>query len=650
MAKIVAQGQLTIVDMHDMPPVQGRLTSNLPKIVVLGSNGKDQNPSWSSTNLVVTAELYKAGNPNDLVSTGSSEITGITWYSTLGSDAETQTLPSGVTPGKVGTPLHNNKLTISSNLLSTSKPTLKLRAVIQYKYSGTNQSIPVSVEIDFGLANSGTAGQDSFSGMLTNTSHTFPATYEGAMAGSYSIETSALIYKGTSLVSGTSLAVKSGQTLPSGLTVSAVDGKTNSVLVKVAKDATLGGQDNGVIYLTASGEGKTFDLAFSWSKSRQGSAGDNATAYWSMCSAAAVVKKWNGSAWVYEPSSITVKGMSQTGEESAKAYSGRYKFQLYNGTTALTDSIASSTSSTDEASKTFNLPTGLTFTHVLVTMYKQGGTTTILDEQEIRVVQEPKKAVVVAVSADSDTIRNGVGTATISVRVYKDGTDVSATATKRWYKGVSGTSFSSATSITVSASDITTSEMYRCTVSVDGTDYSDSIVIYDVTDPIQMTVTSSNGEVFKNGVGSTDLTCRLWRNGSVLDEEGTKYAYCWHKIKEDGTEDTTWGPSLKTPATSGNKSLPIVAKLTAASSGSTLTLDNVSYIGKGSIIFLGSVATAYTVSAVSATSGTAGTVTLSVAPASTASGTAVNLASYKEISVTDSQVDEKATFICELIE
>ncbi len=650
MAKIVAQGQLTIVDMHDMPPVQGRLTSNLPKIVVLGADGKTQNPNWSSTNLIVTAELYKAGNPNDLVSTGSSEITDIEWYSTLGSGAETETLPAGVKKEKTPGAEHHNKLTISSILLSTSQPTLKLRAVIKYKYSGTNQSIPVSVEIDFGLANSGTSGKDSFSSMLTNTSHTFPATSKGSVADTYSVETSALVYKGIESVTGVSLSVKNESALPSGLTVLPVNEKTNTVLIKVAKGATLGDKDSGIVDLVAKGGGQTFDLAFSWSKSKQGSDGNNATSYWSICNTPAIVKKWNGSTWAYEPSSITVKGMSQTGTDNAKPYSGRYKFQLYNGNVALTESLASSTSTTNEVSKTFNIPSGLTFTHALVTMYKEGGTTTVLDEQEVRVVQEPKKAVVVAVSADNDTIRNGIGTATISVRVYRDGLDVSTTASKKWYKGVSETSFSEAQSITVSASDIASSEMYRCAVEVDGTTYSDSIVIYDVTDPIQMTVTSSNGEVFKNGIGSTDLVCRLWRNGSVLDEVGTKYAYCWHKINDDGTEDMSWSPALKSPAVYANRSLPVVAKLKAASSGSTLSLDNIDYIGKGSVVFLGSATTAYTVSSVSATSDGAGTVTLSTAPAATTSGTGVCLASYKEINVTNSQVDEKATFICELIE
>lgn len=648
MAKIVAQGQLTIVDMHDMPPIQGRLTSNLPKIVVLSSNGASQSPSWASTNLVVTAQLYKAGNPNDLVSTGSTEITGITWYSTLGTSAETSTLPSGITKGKDGTSVYDNKLTINKNLLSASNPTLKLRAVIQYKYTGTGQSVPVSVEIDFGLANNGVAGLDSYSAILTNTAHSFPCNVNGNSLGAYTVKTSAIIYKGTTKRTGVTLVGKSGQTLPSGMTIEPIDGETNAVNIKVSNGATLGG-DTGVIYLTATVDSKSFDLAFSWSKSKQGAAGGNATSYWAIPSTAAIVKKWNGSAWALEPSSISVKAMSQTGTSAAAAYSTYFKIQLYNGSTALTGSGNLTTSTANEASRSLTPSASTTFTHAKITMYKAGGTSTILDEEEIRLVQEPKKAVVVAVSADNDTIRNNAGSATLRVSVYKDGTDISSSATKKWMKGTSTTSIGTGTTLVVNASSVASSEIFKCQVTVDGSNYTDTIVIYDVTDPIQMSILSSNGEVFKNGMGTTDLTCKLWRNGSVLDEEGTKYAYCWHKFKNDSTEDTAWTPTLKVAASSSKKS-PQVAKLTAASNGATLTVDDVTYIRKGYVIFLGSVTTAYTVSSVTKTSGTAGTVVLTATPASTATNTAIYLASYKAITVTDSQVDEKATFFCELLE
>ena len=347
MAKIVAQGQLTIVDMHDMPPVQGRLTSNLPKIVVMSSDGRTQNPNWASTNLIVKSELYVAGNPNDLVSSGAAEITGITWYATLGSGAETTSLPAGINKGRDGSARFDNKLTINQALLNSSTPALKLRAVVNYKYSGTGESIPVSMEIDFGLANNGTAGQHSYSAILTNTSHVFPCLSNGNTTGTSKVKVSALIYKGTTSLSGVKLIAKSGSPLPSGMTISAVDAETHSVYINVSSGASLGGADSGVIYLTASAEGKTFDLAFSWAKSKGGNNGDDATSYWAIPSSATIIKKWNGSKYVFEPSVISVKGMSQKGAGNAATYNTRFKIQLFNGSSPLSNEAISSS---DEAS------------------------------------------------------------------------------------------------------------------------------------------------------------------------------------------------------------------------------------------------------------------------------------------------------------
>lgn len=647
MAKIVAQGQLTIVDMHDMPPVQGRLTSNHPKVVVLSSNGSTQSPDWSTSNLIVTAELYKAGNPNDLVSTGSAEITGISWHITQTGSAETTTLPAGVVTGKTGTSVYNNKLTVNQKILTTSKSGVKFRAIVNYKYPGTEQSIPVSMEIDFAIANNGIAGADSYSGFLTNTSHIFPCTTGGNTAGAYTVKTSAMVYKGTSALAASSVTLvsKSGQTLPSGMSIEAINGETNAVNIKVSSGASLGGADNGVVYLTASGGGKTFDLAFSWSKGKQGSAGVDSTSYWSIPSTSAIVKKWNGSAWVLEPTSISVKAMRQVGSTQASAYNTRFKIQLFNGTTALTGSGNETISGADEASRSLTPSANTTFTHAKITTYKAGGTSVILDEEEIRLITEPKKPVVVAVSADSDTIRNNGGSAVLRVKVYRDGQDISSTATKNWMKGASSTSVGTGETYTVQASAIASSELFKCQATVDGSNYTDSISIYDTSDPIQMVVNSSNGEVFKNGNGTTTLSCNLWRDGSALDNAGTLYMYCWHKMNKEGTEDVNWSPTATVTPALGTAS-PSVANTTAASA-TTITLNDVTYVRKGYKVFFGSDSVVYTVNSVNTSTKQ---IVIDKTPTTIANGATVRVANYKQITVTDAHVDDKATFICELVQ
>ena len=483
--------------------------------------------------------------------------------------------------------------------------------------------------------------------MLTNTSHAFPCGSNGNTLSTFKIKVSGIVYEGANALEGVVLANKPSQNLPSGMSISPVDGETNSVYINVSSGANLGGVDSGVVYLRATVKGKTFDLAFSWAKTKQGVNGSNSTSYWAIPNSVAIVKKWNGSKYVFEPSSISVRGMSQSGAENAKAYNTRFKIELFNGSSVVPGQ--STISSGDEASRSFAVPSDVAFTHAKITMFKAGGTSTILDEEEVRLVEEPRKAVVVAVSADSDTIRNGSGSATLRVNVYQNGEDISARAAKKWMKGVSASSIGSGETLVVNSDSINSSELFKCEVTVDGGRYVDSIVIYDITDPIQMSVLSSNGEVFKNGTGTTNLTCKLWRNGEPLDEEGTKFAYCWHKIENNGMEDQNWSPTINGSISSSKKS-PVVAKLTSGSSGATIQVDDISYLRKGYNIFIGSLSNSFKINSVSKGSGKAGTITLNSAPATQSTGTSVHLASMKSITVTEAQVSEKATFFCELIE
>jgi len=47
-------------------------------------------------------------------------------------------------------------------------------------------------------------------------------------------------------------------------------------------------------------------------------------------------------------------------------------------------------------------------------------------------------------------------------------------------------------------------------------------------------INSSNGEIFKNGVITTDLTAKLYQNGEEIDTSGSLYTYAWTKVDKDG--------------------------------------------------------------------------------------------------------------------
>lgn len=69
----------------------------------------------------------------------------------------------------------------------------------------------------------------------------------------------------------------------------------------------------------------------------------------------------------------------------------------------------------------------------------------------------------------------------------------------------------------------------------------DTVSFIDNSDPLQIQVASTGGDVFKNGVGSTTLTARVFQAGNEIDTAGTKYTYKWFKYDKDGTLVTNFG-------------------------------------------------------------------------------------------------------------
>ena len=57
-----------------------------------------------------------------------------------------------------------------------------------------------------------------------------------------------------------------------------------------------------------------------------------------------------------------------------------------------------------------------------------------------------------------------------------------------------------------------------------------------------MVITSTGGDVFKNGQGSTVLTAVCYQAGTEIDADG-KGTYTWTKYNKDGAIDTDWGTS-----------------------------------------------------------------------------------------------------------
>lgn len=71
--------------------------------------------------------------------------------------------------------------------------------------------------------------------------------------------------------------------------------------------------------------------------------------------------------------------------------------------------------------------------------------------------------------------------------------------------------------------------------------FADTITFIDNSDPIQVSITSTGGDVFKNGIGSTELKAKLFRGGEEIDTTGSTYTYRWYKYDQDALLDVNFG-------------------------------------------------------------------------------------------------------------
>jgi hypothetical protein len=102
--------------------------------------------------------------------------------------------------------------------------------------------------------------------------------------------------------------------------------------------------------------------------------------------------------------------------------------------------------------------------------------------------------------------------------------------------------------LTIPSSAVQGIAMFKCVITDNDSasptynqKFSDTVTIVDQTDPIQVVVVSSAGDVLKNGLGSSTLTAKLYRSGVEIDSGGTLYTYKWYRADKDGNADPNFG-------------------------------------------------------------------------------------------------------------
>ena len=322
----------------------------------------------SATNIVCGNEAQVIFCDKDGKTSGASTI-NIPFAGYLGNSRKAcsvtySTLPSGIT--------------LSSNTAATTSAdgALVLSVASGSTLGGNNSgiitltfscnSLTFTKNFSWSKAKTGASGNDAYTVVLSNESHTFPATNSAAIASSVDVDV--IAYKGATSVTPT-IGEITGQV--TGLTTS-VSGTT----ITISATTSLTTQ-SGTLSIPVTVDGKSFTKKFSWSLAKAGANGTSPTAYSLIVSHAAVTKTASGT---YSPASITLTAKSQTGNAAISNFTtGRYAIFL-NGSSTATTIVAST------ANYSYTIPADTT--SIRIALYNSSTGTTILDEQTVPVVSD----------------------------------------------------------------------------------------------------------------------------------------------------------------------------------------------------------------------------------------------------------------------
>ncbi|AZU98921.1 minor structural protein [Bacillus phage pW2] len=192
---------------------------------------------------------------------------------------------------------------------------------------------------------------------------------------------------------------------------------------------------------------------------------------------------------------------------------------------------------------------------------------------------------------DGNTIKNANGTLKATCDLYVGSAVQSAGVTYKWYSqdpnatiangqgdadggdgwklmkdtaSAGGVTNYTTKTITIPASAIMNIESFKCVATYSTKKYADVCTVIDVSDPFMVTIVGIN--TFKNGVGTTSLTAKIYQGGAEIDSAGTGgYTYTWYLYDNNNVKISNWN-------TTGSKT------------GKTITVDGADVTVRGNIV------------------------------------------------------------------
>lgn len=523
---ILATGSQTIIDLSDGKSLSAYLGSTQPRTQIYDVNSGTYQPNWASVagKLVITPVVYANQTPIEL----TNKNLAIAWKRREGSGNET-----ALTAGET---VEGNVLTVNQNKLAgVASGLVTYIAYVTYNDPDTGLPINAAADVSFALVRTGEnaksawiSGEQVFKyaagGAVSPAQITLTANLQNVTMGKWQYKNAQgawTDYPTTSdnaNITGTALVVKPShacfveQTATLRIVTSDPNiGDTTSVY-KVQDGASgTAGQNASIAFL--SNENITF----------AGNAAGQVAAVTKICNVVA----YRGTAKVTPTvGEITGAPAGMTVTKGAAA----------NAEIPISIVIAANATLGGDGVQQGVLNVPIT-TPVATTLHIQWSkvNTGATGAQGAA----GQNAVVFSLFAPNGTVFvNGAGSLTIQTAAYVGSAPIASGATYAWEKYVGGKweaiAEQTGATLTVAGSTVSGTASFRGKMTYGGKVYQDVITLTDKTDNYQAVIESTGGSIFKNTVGTSTLTCRLFQNGKEVDTAGTAHTYQWTRRDKDG--------------------------------------------------------------------------------------------------------------------
>ena len=210
---LLATSQITIVDLNDAVSLQSYLTGNVPKVQFVTNNGM-YTPDYTNSPATITAELYRLGSSDNLITNNSRYVTKIEWFYKISPAVEwtkIQTNDARFTLGGTSPKFHS--VSINQNLMTSENPGIAIKCEMTYKEDWMPEAHIQKSEMDFSLTVQGDDGTDAYTALLTNANHTIICSSEGApepgeLGEDGRAQSDVLVYKGSKLLTAVANTVQ----------------------------------------------------------------------------------------------------------------------------------------------------------------------------------------------------------------------------------------------------------------------------------------------------------------------------------------------------------------------------------------------------------------------------------------------------------